>query len=80
MKWRHILGICVLVLGLIFALWILIGQVRHCQYMWENEFKALNFDSFSSYFFSVSKGTILISATIAMTSVSFGRYLCRGKA
>ena len=76
MNLKRILGICILILGMILALYLLICQICFCADMWRNDCKAQAFDTFLSYFFSVSKGIILISVGIALLSALGAAFLC----
>lgn len=76
-NWRQILGICVLICGMGISLYLLISQIGFCADMWKNDYKAQAFDTFLSYFFSVSKGAILISVGIAILTALGAAFLFR---
>ena len=78
-NWRQILGICVLICGMGISLYLLISQIGFCADMWNNDYKAQAFDTFLSYFFSVSKGTTLISVGITLFSAFGAAFLCQRK-
>ena len=79
MGWRRKLGIFIMILGISFGLWGLITQVFFCMDMWHNDYKAQAFETFSDYFFSVSKGAVFISAASALLSTSIGIVLFHSK-
>ena len=54
-----------MICGMGISLYLLISQIGFCADMWKNDYKAQVFDTFLSYFFSVSKGIVLISVGIA---------------
>ena len=60
------------VLGLILFLLIIAFSVYHTDYMWTNEFKSYNFNSFAEYFFTRAKGEILLAIMVASIPVSVG--------
>lgn len=72
MKWRKTAGMLLIVIGCLIAVGLIAYQYCHCVDMWSSEFKWRTFDSFFAYFFSVSKGAILLSLTIGLTAVSAG--------
>ena len=74
-NWRQILGSCVMICGMGISLYLLISQIGFCADMWKNDYKAQVFDTFLSYFFSVSKGIVLISVGIAFFALG-AAFLC----
>lgn len=58
--------------GILLALGLLLDQWLFCLDMWENDYKAQAFDTLFQYFFSVSKGVLLISLTMILISIIVG--------
>ncbi len=54
------------VLAAVSFVWHVLGTIRHAQYMWENEFKVYNFDSFAEYFFSAHDMSLLVWLGVAV--------------
>lgn len=78
MKAKRITGIVLIILGILLVLCVMGIQVTACMDGWHNEFKARTFDSFGEYFFSVSKGAIVISVLLMVVPAAFGVGLLYG--
>ena len=64
--------------GVALGMGLLVSQWIHCLDLWKNDYKAQAFETFPEYFFSVSKGTILISGAVTATFIVLG-YVCEKK-
>ena len=70
-------GRILIVLGIVLFLGLVIFQLVHCVDMWYDEGKRNNFDAFLQYFFSFSKGALLIGSIAGMVPSLLGFFLCK---
>ena len=71
------IGIILIVFGCIFCIVLIVFQYLHCVETWNSEFKFHTFSSVTEYFFSVSKGAILIAVLGGSVSVIAGSALLK---
>ena len=76
MNKRKVIGLCIVLLGIIFAVCLIVSQYVHCIDMWVNEGKHSDFLTAADYFFEVSTGTILISGLTVLLSSILGIGIC----
>ena len=76
MNKRKVIGLCIMLLGIIVAVWLIGSQYMHCVDMWLNEGKHTDFLTAANYFFEVSTGTILISGLTVLLSSILGIGIC----
>lgn len=78
MKVTRLIGIVLIAAGVILAVWLVAGQYAHTIRQWnELPYKADEFQSVTEYFWSISKGAVLIAAAIFFSTAAAGIALIR---
>ena len=72
MSKHKIIGIALILLGIICTAALVLYSLHHAAHMWHTEMKIRNFASFSDYYFTFSKGTLLLSGIIGAIFVGSG--------
>ena len=63
--------------GVTFFLSIIAYSIYHTHYMWVNEFKVYNFNSFIEYYFTRAKGEMVIAILAGIFPICVGRYISK---
>lgn len=67
-------GILLILLGVLCTTALILASLHHAEYMWHTEMKSRNFASFADYYFTFSKGALLLSGGIAAIFIGSGIY------
>ena len=74
MSKHKIIGIVLILSGFVCAVALILCTLHHAEYMWNAEMKSRNFASFADYYFTFSKGALLLSGGIGAIFISLGIY------
>ncbi len=72
MSKHKIIGIVLILLGIVCVAALILYSLHHAEYMWHAEMKNRNFASFADYYFTFSKGALLLSGGIGAIFISSG--------
>lgn len=78
MKTKRLFGILLIILGILLFVEMVVFQYIHATNQWNDmPHKANEYSSVFAYFWSISKGAILIASVLGISSASLGVVLCR---